>query len=67
MHPPTAQPIMNPHAMQPCTYYSFTLDEPCVHVLVYHLYSTCLYLPFVENLDVGLMNMNRADASQVSK
>ena len=32
--------------MQSGTYYSFTLDEPCAHFLVDHLYLTCLYLPF---------------------
>ena len=46
MHPPAVQPIMNPCATQSGTYYSFTLDEPCAHFLVDHLYLTCLYLPF---------------------
>ena len=42
VRPPMAHPIMNPHAMQSGTYYSFASDEPCA----YHLYLTCLYLPF---------------------
>ena len=46
MHPPVARPIMNHHATWSGTYYSFALDEPCAHFLVYHLYLTCLYLPF---------------------
>ena len=37
---------MNPCATWSGTYYSFTLDEPCACFLVYHLYLTCLYLPF---------------------
>ena len=50
VHPPTAWPITNPHATWSGTYYSFTLDEPCAHFLVYHLYLTCLYLPFAESI-----------------
>ena len=46
MHPPVARPIMNHHATWSGTYYSFALDEPCACFLVYHLYLTCLYLPF---------------------
>ena len=43
--PPMAWPITNPHTMWSGTYYSFTLEEPCVHFLAYQ-YLTCLYLPF---------------------
>ena len=46
MCPPIVWPIMNHHATWSGTYYSFTLDEPCACFLVYHLYLTCLYLPF---------------------
>ena len=46
MCPPTAQPIMNHHAAQSGTYYSFTLDEPCACFLIYHLYLHDLYLSF---------------------
>ena len=46
MCPPMAQPITNHCTTQSGTYYTFTLDEPCAHFLVYHLYLTCLYLPF---------------------
>ena len=42
--PTMAQPIMNHHATQSGTYYTFTLDEPCAHLLAYHSYITCLYL-----------------------
>ena len=44
--PPMAQPIMNCHTTQSGTYYSFSSDKPCAHFLVYHSYTTCLYLPY---------------------
>ena len=44
--PPMVQPIMDPCTMWSGTYHSFALDEPYAHFLVYHLYLTCLYLPF---------------------
>ena len=46
MCPPVAQPIMNHCTTWSGTYYSFTLNELCAHFLDYHLYLTCLYLPF---------------------
>ena len=50
MYPPVARPITNHHATQSGTYYSFTFDEPCACFLVYHLYLTCLYLPFSQRV-----------------
>ena len=46
MHPPVARPTMNHPTTWSGTYYSFALDEPSACFLVYHLYLTCLYLPF---------------------
>ena len=46
MCPTVAQPIMNHCTAGSGTYYSFASDEPCAHFIVYHLYLTCLYLPF---------------------
>ena len=46
MCPPMARLIMNPHTAWSGTYYSFTLDEPYACFLGFHLYLTCLYLPF---------------------
>ena len=44
--PPTVRPITSPCTTQSGTYYNFTLDEPYARFLVFHLYLTCLYLPF---------------------
>ena len=46
MHPPAVWWIMSPHTTQSGTFYSFALDKPYAHFLVYHSYLTCLYLPF---------------------
>ena len=51
--PPAAWLIMNPCAAQSGTYYSFTLDEPCAHFLVDHLYLACLYLSFPEEESIA--------------
>ena len=44
--PTMAQLIMRCCTTQSGTCYSFISDEPCAHLLDYHSYLTCLYLPF---------------------
>ena len=46
VRPPAVWPITSPHTAWSGTYYSFALDEPYAHFLVYHLYLTCLYFTF---------------------
>ena len=46
MHPIAAWPIISHCPMWSCTYCSFISDEPCACFLDYHLYLTCLYLPY---------------------
>ena len=58
MHPPMVQPIMSPHTTRSGTFYSFALDEPYAHFLVYHSYLTCLYLPFAPYKSHTIAHMN---------
>ena len=51
MCPPMVQPIMIPCTMWSGTFYSFALDEPYAHFLVYHSYLTCLYFTFHSDHD----------------
>ena len=50
--PVVAQPITNHCAVWSGTYYSFASDESCACFLVYHLYITCLYLPYHPRLPI---------------